>query len=126
MMLKVCALGIVAASAAFLLKDFGWKGTPVLCLICFVGILSLAGERLSQLRELFLFVGREGELTQSVESILKVIGIGYLSGLTAESCRELGAGSVATAVNLVGRLEVAAVMLPYLVEIIKLGTELLG
>lgn len=125
-MLKVCALVIVAAVSAFLLKDFGWKGVPVFCLIAFVGILSFAGTTLFTLGEVFDFLGESGEITEGCADILKVIGIGYVAGISGEICRELGAGSLASAVSIIARLEVLLLVLPYLIEAVRLGMELIG
>ena len=125
MILKVCALAVIAAMTAFLLKDLGWKGVPVFCLIALASLLSLAGEHLKTLGVLFGRLGEVGEVSEGVGSILKVIGIGYVAGIASEVCRDLGAGSIATTVSLLARLEVLAVVMPYLVETLRLGMELL-
>ena len=126
MILKISALAIIAAITAFLLKDFGWKGVPVFCLIAFVGVLSLAKEHLLSLGELFCSVGEDGGLGDEATSILKIIGVGYISGMTSEVCRDLGAASIASLVGLLARLEVLFLVMPYLLETLRLGMELLS
>ena len=124
-MLKICALGIITAVSAFLLKDFGWKGAPVFCLIGFIAMLSLAGEQFSSLREVISYVGESGGVSEGAADILKVIGIGYVAGISSEVCRDLGAGSIAASVAVFARLEVLVIVAPYLLEAVKLGMELI-
>jgi hypothetical protein len=57
--------------------------------------------------------------------VLKIAGIGFLSGVTADVCRELGEGGAARGVLLAGRIEMLCIALPYLEKIIALGVELL-
>ena len=123
--MNVSAFAVVAAITVFLLKDFGWKGTPVFCLIALIGILSFLEPTLNSLSDLFSTVGEGGGLAAEAQSVLKVIGIGYVSGITSEVCRDLGALSIASVVSLVARLEVLLLVTPYLVEVLRLGMELL-
>lgn len=64
--------------------------------------------------------------SDTVRTVARLVGIGYLVGITADICRELGQASAASAVTLVGRLEIIAIAAPYFLKIIKLGTELIG
>ena len=126
MILKVCALALVASLSAFLLRDFGWKGVPIFALICFVGILSLAEGYLSSVKELFLNVGIEHNISLSVSAILKVIGIGYLSGIVSDVCRDLGEATISSVVVFVGRIEIIAIAAPFFKEVVSIGMELMG
>ena len=94
--------------------------------MAFVGIISLAAPSLS---EVFGFIKSSASLygiESSVTAVAKVVGIGYLTGITADICRELEAGAVSGAVVLVGRIEIIAVVLPFFGEIMRLGGELLS
>jgi stage III sporulation protein AD len=125
LILKVCALGIIAATSAFLLKDFGWKGVPVFCLLCFTALLSLVGDSAFALVETFNLIGASADVTEGAADILKVIGIGYVAGISSEVCRELGALSIASAVGIFAKLEVILLAAPYLLEAVRLGLELM-
>ena len=126
MITRIAGLALVAAITAFLLRGFGWKGAPVFISMAFVGIISLAAPYLS---EVFGFIKSSASvygIESSVTAVAKVVGIGYLTGITADVCRELEAGAVSGAVVLVGRIEIIAVVLPFFGEIMRLGGELLS
>lgn len=88
-------------------------------------MLSLAGDSFFALREVFDTVGEMGGVTEGAADILKVIGIGYVAGISSEVCRELGAGSIASAVGIFAKLDVLLVVAPYLLDAVKLGMELM-
>lgn len=119
-------MALVAAISALLLRNFGWKGVPVFSLICFVLIISLAEPYLRGIGGLFLSFGEEYGAKEPSAAVLKVVGAGYLCGIVADSCQELGEPRIAAAVTFIGRLEIIAIILPFFEEIIKLGTELIG
>ena len=125
MVVEVCALAIIAALSFFLLSELKWRGAPVLAVLCFVGVLSMAG-RYAEER------GRVGSLisgfagAESVSAILKIIGVGYLAGISADICAELGASRIGSAVALIGRLEIIAIAAPFFVKMIDMGVEVIG
>ena len=114
------------AVSAFLLRGCAWKGTPVYISVAFVGIISLSVPYLFEVSEFIksnaALYGVEG----AVSAVAKVVGIGYLTGITADVCRELEAPSISSAVIFVGRIEIIAVVLPFFNDIMRLGGELLG
>ena len=126
MIFKICAMGIFVALTAFLLREFGWRGVPVFCVVGFLAIISLASPYISEAVGVLSEISGAYGLSDTVRIVLKLVGIGYLSGITADICRELGQASAATAVSLVSRLEIIAISAPYFLKIIKLGTELIG
>lgn len=119
-------MGIFVALTAFLLREFGWRGVPVFCVVGFLAIISLASPYISEAAGVLSEISGAYGLSDTVRIVLKLVGIGYLSGITADICRELGQASAATAVSLVSRLEIIAISAPYFLKIIKLGTELIG
>ena len=65
-------------------------------------------------------------LNEGVSAILKVVGVGYLAGISSDICSELGAARIGNAVTLVGRLEIIAIATPFFVKILDMGVELIG
>lgn len=47
-----------------------------------------------------------------LQTVLKVIGLAYLAGFTAQICRDAGEGAIATKVELVGKVAILLVGLP--------------
>lgn len=123
-MLKIFGLAFLFAISSFILKAFGWKGAPLVTACAIVGLLSLFLERLEPVLEVFKLVKEEGGMGDAVECVLKIIGIGYVSGICSDICRELGETGIASAVSLVARIESLAVISPMIIEILTLGLEL--
>ncbi len=119
-------LGIVAAVSAFLLRGFGWKGVPVFISVTFIGIILLAAPYISEIGNFIKSTAGEYGVLDAASAILKVVGLGYLTGISADVCRELESGMLASAVVLLGRIEIIAVVLPFFEEILRLGGELIG
>ena len=57
-------------------------------------------------------------------SLLKIVGIGYLSGITADVCRGVGEGGIASSVTLVAKAEIIAIAAPYFFDIVEMGVSL--
>ena len=58
--------------------------------------------------------------------VLKVLGVGYLTEIGADVCRELGAESLAARLSLFGRMEIFLLSLPSLEKLFEAALSLLG
>lgn len=125
MTVRILGLALLVAVTAFLLRGFGYKGTPVFVSVAFVGIISFVLPYLSEVSEFIKNSAALYGVQSAASAVMKVVGIGYLTGITADICRELEASSISSAVILVGRVEIIAVVLPFFNEIMQLGGELL-
>lgn len=117
------ALLLVAASA-LLLKSFGFRGAPVVAAVGIVAALSYYGEALSEIFAVFTYLDTVSDTGEYVSAALKIIGISYLSGISADVCREIGEGGVAKCISVITRLELIALSLPFIKEIISLALSL--
>lgn len=111
---------------AFVLRGFGWRGAPIFALIASVTLLGEGIGKLSSLVDSLKLLGGEVGVEDSVRAALKVLGLGYLFGISADVCRDIGELGIAKAVEVVGRVEIIAVVMPYFSDIIKAGVELIG
>ena len=119
-------LAILAALVAFLLRSLGWKGVPVFICVVFVGLFSFVIPYLEGIGELLKSNAALSSVEGAAGAVVKVVGLGYITGITADICRELDSSLLSTAVILVGRVEIIAVVLPFFSDIMSLGGELLG
>ena len=119
-MLEALFSALLFAIAALLLKNFGWRGAPVFVSIAFILLLGRLPSYLSSFNKLFLvvFVGECGK------AIAKIIGIGYLFGISSDVCRELGEPTLASGLTFVGRFEMLTVSAPFLLQAIESMREL--
>lgn len=123
-MLKILGFALVGAITAFVLKAFGWRGAPLAAIAAVLLIISCFSDTFDKVREIFFVSGEGDGLFNAGEYLMKILGIGYLSGICSDVCRELGETGIASAVTTVARLEAIAVLLPLILEIITLGLEL--
>ena len=121
-MMKVVALGLLLAVMALLLRSFGFRGAAVFASLAVAAVLSLAA---GELGELFGFAENSplfGEETlEYVSAIAKIVGAGYLFGICADICTELGEGGIAKAVTVSGRIEILLIAAPYFIRILRLA-----
>jgi len=124
--LKIFGLALLLSMTAFLLRSFGWRGAPIFASVALVLLLS---EAAGGLESVFLSVEKIGGgagISEPVSASLKILGLGYLYGICADVCRDMSEAGIAKAVEVVGRVEIVAVVMPYFEEIIKVGVELIG
>ena len=126
MILKVTGLALIIAICAVLLRSFGFKGVPVFISVGFLGMLAFGVPYLNGVGEVINSIGERVGNPTAVRAVLKVVGIGYVSGICSDVCKELDAPSVSSAVVLVGRIEIIAVVAPFFEEIVRMGGELIG
>lgn len=123
--LSALGIAISVSVCSLLLKGLGSSVTPVVVCIGAVGILSLCASGLVSFGEAVdgLIGSTGGEYARRA---VKIVGIGYLSGICAEVCDTLGQASISRAVLLAGRLEILLVALPCFLEIVDLSMSLIG
>ena len=126
MILNFLGAGLLLGISAFILRSFGWKGAPVFAVICSVVLISEASLILGDVFGSLSFLYNESGIKKGISAALKVLGLGYLFGISSDICRELGESGIAKSLEVVGRVEIIAVAIPFWKEIIETGVELIG
>ena len=115
-LLPTLGIGVLCAIAALVLKECKSPLAPLLTLLG--GILLLLGiiPRLTPL--LSWAQTLEDALPHAVgETVGKVLAAGFLCGIGSDICTELGAPSLASKLELAGRVEILLLSLPLLTEL---------
>ncbi len=114
--LKLCGGAIAAAFAAMLLRELGGRSMEIgVRLAATVGLLCTAAAMLSPITE---FIRSSGSAVEDGgELLLRVLGVALAIRLAADICRECGAGGVASALETVGRVELAVLALPLISDL---------
>lgn len=84
----------------------------------------LVGNLQRSLDALLSLFGGEGVLPYA-RVMLRALGIGLLVRLCGEVCRECGAGSLSSAVELTGKILILALCLPLIQDILSLAERIL-
>lgn len=122
---KICAIGLLGAMLSFFLGELGFKNKRLVAVLSAILLISSLKSGVDT------FVGKITELSHlagisdACTCALKVVGLGYVFGLSSDLCTELGEGGVAKAMTVVGKVEIMLVALPYFESTIELGLELL-
>ena len=125
MILRICGIAVLTAIVGMMLGEMGFKGRrlfgTVSAVMLLIGVLESVGTVFSEISSLTSVAG----VSEIALTALKIVGVGYVSGISCDVASELGEGSVARAVELAGRVEMLLITLPYLREILEVGIGLI-
>ena len=117
-LLRVCGIGVLCAVSGLLLHR---KNGEFSSLIRVAGSLLIVGGVWMGLRELpeaLSAAMREGALGEYASLMLKALGVATVCATCGDVCRECGAPSVASGVELAGNFAILGLCLPLLQELI--------
>ena len=122
---KICALCVICALVGFLLSEMGFKGKKAFVLLSITLILS---STVGQIGEIFTdtvkFFGNFG-VGETAKSASKIVGLGYVFGISTDICDELGETRISKALVLCARVEILGLTIPYVKNILELGIDLI-
>lgn len=126
MFLKVILMCLVASAIILLIKKYSPESALTVALaavsVILLFIIISASGLFSEMRELFDSFGLDPEI---VKITLKALGICYLTGFAADVCRDFGQTSLASKVELAGKVTVVILTLPFVKQILRVATELM-
>ena len=108
----------------FILKAFGWRGAPLVAIASMVVLIGFIVASFENIQVIFETLEKEDGIAESCEYLLKILGIGYVSGISSDICRELGECGIASVITTVARIESLVIILPLVIEIMTLGLGL--
>ena len=116
---------VLCAALSLVLREY--KGLLAALPVLLGGVLLLSGAFafLSPLTEFFAFFSGAG-LASEVVLVGKVLGVGYLTEIGADLCRDLGAPTLAARLEFLGRMEILLLCLPVLKELLGKALEMLS
>lgn len=124
--LTLCGIALLCAVTAYLLRQFGWRGAPLVGLFAFLLLFSSGAGALTGLSDTVLRIGEAGGVGSVGACALRILGVGYLCGLTADVCRDLGEEAVARGVLMVGKFAILLMALPSLSGVLDVIMAWLG
>ena len=112
--------GILVASLGFLLRELGFRGAPLVGALGIVLLFIYLLERVTNVLALLDGLASISGITELARIALRAVGIGYVVGISAEVCRQVGEGGVAKVIEGIGRVELLLISLPYIVKMVEL------
>lgn len=124
---KIVGIGLLTCVAALLLKQLKPEISIIVALCGGLIILSMVVDYLAEVLQIFkLIVDKTGLDASLFTSILKIIGIGYITEWTANICNDTGLSSLSDKILLAGKIIIFVFSLPIITNIIEIITGLLG
>ena len=123
---KICALGIMCALICVLIKNYRAEFTIPSKLGSIVLIFGIVFTLLSPVAEYIKDIMGNTLSSEYSAIIMKALGIGYLTQISSELCRESGEGTIATGIETVGKIELIILSFPLISKIISVSEELLS
>ena len=118
---KAAAIGLLVCVLTLLLREAGFRGARLVSLIGTVGLMGLAIVGVDRILDALSLAERLGDNTGQISDIFKIVGVGTVFGMISDMARDMGEMGVATALNVLGRVEIFALSVPYVNSVLELA-----
>ena len=117
---KVIGIGLIGAIAALLLRNARSEYAPMAVIAAGIVILIITLSALSDVIVAFEGIVDKTGLDRSLfSSLLKIIGIGYLTEYSVSLCNDLDCASLGKKISLAGKITIFLTALPIVMSLIK-------
>lgn len=124
--LQIAGLGIVAAVIIVVLRAQKPEMAVQVSIVTGVVIFLLLASKLSAVLELLEgYADRAGVNTVYFTTVLKIVGIAYIAEFGAEVCRDAGEGSIASKIELGGKVLIVLLAVPIMTSLLDLITNIM-
>jgi len=124
--MRIVAVGIVAAVLALLLREekpeIAVLVSIVTGLVIFIFIISKLNSVLTVLK---YFAGKANIDVMYFSTILKVIAIAYITEFGAQICRDAGEGTIASKIELAGKVLIMVLAIPILAALMDIMIKII-
>ncbi|MFC0522654.1 stage III sporulation protein AD [Pontibacillus salicampi] len=117
---QIVSFALVASLIVVVLKD--QKASVAFFVILFTGIVIFLVliQQIAQVFSLLEYIAQKANVNgMYVETILKIIGIAYIAEFGAQITRDAGLGSVASKIELAGKVFILVLAVPILTAVIE-------
>ncbi len=126
-MIKIAAIGVCAAILAAWLKTI--RSEYALWIIFFIGIflgLAVLLKLDAILEELRFLQSYFSDYSAYIRILVKIIGITYLSEFSSDLCKDAGANTLASQIELFGKLSILVLCMPVMTALLETVDYYLG
>ena len=123
---KIIGIGIITCFAVLIVKPIKPEIALVIGLAGGILIVFMIVDMLSQVMAIFTsIVDKTGFSKSLFSTILKIVGVGYLTEFSANLCEDSGNSSIANKILLGGKILILCVSLPVINSLLELIMELI-
>ena len=124
-MLWAGGIALVGSFLSFLLSVMGYRGARLVSVAAALTLLLYAASGIGIVIKELGWLGDAVGISEVAAAALKIVGVGYISGICYDICLDMGERGVASAVLTVGRVEILLVVAPTVSEIMRLAVDML-
>ena len=125
--IKVIGIGLVGAIAALLLRNARSEYAPMAVIAAGIVILIITLSALSDVIVAFEEIVDKTGLNRALfSSLLKIIGIGYLTEYSVSLCNDLDCASIGKKISLAGKITIFLTAMPIVTSLIKAISALIS
>ena len=123
--LKICGLGLLCAFCGVILRKMNGEFAPLLrvcgSILIFGALIGVLADILRMLEENFL-----SQQTAAYAGLMeKALGIGIITKISSDVCRDTGESALGGCVELGGKLIILSICMPLIIELAGYAKELL-
>lgn len=123
--MKAVAYAMIALFLGFILREMGFHGSRLVVIIGVVATIGVGVLIASEIIDKLLVLG--GDFSSSgVKLMLKILGVGYVSGVCSDVCLDLGENGLAGAILHIGKIEMLLICVPSVISVVEKGVELIS
>jgi len=125
-LIKILGIGLIASIAILVVKQIKPEVAMVITIASSLIILLLLVEMLASVTQIFdILVLKTGIDKDLFSSILKIIGIGYITEFSANICVDSGSSSIGDKILLAGKVVILVLSLPIITSLINIIVEIM-
>lgn len=124
--LQLSAAAVLFAALCLILRESGSRASGLVALAGGLALLTYAISRYKEPIAALVRLAEEAGLAGSFAALLKMLAVALLAHLAAELCRDMGEGTLASRIELCGRVEILLLCLPLFLELCTLAREVLA
>lgn len=123
---QIIGLGIVATILILIIRQQRPELALLLSLGLCVMIFLLVAGKISLIIDLFRQLAERANINQLyLQTVLKIIGIAYISEFGAQVCRDAGEGAIAGKIELAGKILIMVLAIPIIAVVLDTISKLL-
>ena len=118
---KICIIGLLCVLLCVLLGEFKSSFSAVIKMSCSLLLFLFALGTLSPVLDFFKSMGEGSSISSYMSIIIRALGISFCSSISSDICRDAGTPALASAIELVSKVEIIVLTLPLIKEIINIA-----
>ena len=123
---KIIGVGIITAVTALIVRQIKPEVSVIITISGGIIMLLMLVQSLTTIFSAFNSIVEKSGLTSGLFStILKIIGVGYITEFSANLCYDSGANSIADKILLAGKIVILVLAIPIVTNIIEIISGLL-